>query len=78
MFGSGLETLPDVRKPLRMTDSDRIALLDVRALSGDPPGWPGVVGGPYKYPGVVGRPTRMSGSGWETLPDVREPLPNGR
>ena len=55
-----------------MYGSGREALADVRELSREPPGWPGVVGSHCKYPGVFGRPSQISGSGRETLPDVRE------
>ena len=51
-----------------MSGSGRDALGDVREWSGDPPG----------CPGVVGRHSRMSGSGWETFPDVREAHPDVR
>ena len=43
----------------------RKALSDVWECSEGPPGTLGC-------PGVVGRPSQMSGSGRETLPDVRE------
>ena len=43
-----------------MSGSGREALPDVRGLSG----------GPSKCPEMVGRPSRMSGSGWEAVPDV--------
>ena len=43
--------------------------MDVRELSGGPTERLGV---PPGCPGVVGRPSRMSGSGRESLPDVRE------
>ena len=55
-----------------MFGSGREALLDVRELLEEPPGWLGVVGGPYKYLGVVRRPSWMSETGRKTLPDVRE------
>ena len=45
-----------------MSESARKALRDVREWSGVPPGCPGVVAWTY----------RMSGSGQEDLPDVRE------
>ena len=56
---------------------------DVREWSGGPRGCPGVYGeaipdvrewlrGPPGCPGVVGKPSRMTGSGRETLPNVRE------
>ena len=69
MSRSGRESLQEVRE----------ALLDVRELSGDPPGCPGVVIEPHGYPGDFGRPFRMSGSRRESLPDVRggrETLPD--
>ena len=40
------------------------ALPDVRELSGDPPGCPGVVGRPYRLSGSGERPSWMSGSCW--------------
>ena len=45
-----------------MSRGGREAFLNVRQWSGGPP----------RCPGVVGRPSRMSGSGWEVLPDVRQ------
>ena len=51
MYGSGRESLPDVRE------------------------WSGV---PLGYSGVVVRPSWLSGSGWATLTDVQEPLPDDR
>ena len=33
------------------------------------------LGGPPGCPEVVGMPSRMSGSGWEALPDIRVDLP---
>ena len=48
-----------------MSGSVRDALLDVKECSEGPP----------RCPGVVGRTSRMSGSGREALPDVREALP---
>ena len=85
MFGSGPDTLPDVR----------MDLLDVRKWSRVPPGCPGLALIPYRMfertsrrsgrtfpdirewseglPGctrVVGRPSRMSESGRDALPDV--------
>ena len=76
MSGSGREAHSDVRE----------ALSDVQEWSGGPPGClEGLVdaqewsGGPPGCPGVVEkpswmyeRPARMSGSGWEALPNVRE------
>ena len=44
-----------------MSGNGREAVPDVRAWSGGPPGW-------------FGRPSRMSGSGLETFPIVRECL----
>ena len=55
-----------------MTGSVRETLTDVPEWLGGPPGCPEVVGGPYKYLRVVGRPSRMSGSGWNTFPNVPE------
>ena len=46
------------------------ALLDIRELSREPPGWWGVVGSHYKYQGVVGRPSWMSGRCREDLSDI--------
>ena len=76
MSGSGLETrldfreglpnirevLPNIREVHPEVREWSEALPDVRECSGVPPG----------CPGVVGRPSRMSGSGRETLLDVRE------
>ena len=86
MSGSGLKALPDVQewsgypprcpgvvgspygctevvgKPSGMFRSDREALSNVRQWSGD---FSGCLA-------MVERPTRMSSSGWETLPDVPE------
>ena len=45
-----------------MSGRGREDLLDVREWSGSPPG----------SPGVVGRTSRMSKSGREALPEVRE------
>ena len=45
-----------------MSRSGREAILNVRELSGVPPG----------CPGVVGRPSWKSGSGREAFPDVQE------
>ena len=45
------------------------ASLDIQEWSGDPPGCPGVVGKPSR---MSVRPSRISGSGRETLSDVRE------
>ena len=67
------------REPYQMSGCGREALPDVRELSRELPGWPGVVGGPYKYLGVVGRSSRMFGSGRESLPNIQdgwEALPN--
>ena len=55
-----------------MFGSGQEALPDVRELSAEPPGWPGVMGGPYKYSGVVRRPSWMSETGRKTLLNVRE------
>ena len=49
-----------VGRPSPMFGCGREVLLDVREYSTCPP----------KCPGVVGRPFWMSGSGWETLPNV--------
>ena len=72
MSGNVRNALPDVRE----------ALSDVQERSRGPPGCPRVVGGDTEFPGLVGRRTgypgvverlsRMSGSGWVALPDVRE------
>ena len=65
MSGSYRDTLPDVPEGWE-------ALPDVRQLSGGPPG---CAGGPPSCLGVVVRPSRMSWSGLDALPDVREALP---
>ena len=51
----------------------------VRERLGGPQGYPGVVwwpswmsGNVRESPRVVGRPSRMSDSGWEALPYIRE------
>ena len=82
---NGRDTLPDVPEGWE-------AFLDVRQLSGGPPGCaegppscPGVVGWPF-WMSVSGRETllnvreasRMSSSGWEPLPNVREALSDVR
>ena len=68
-----------------MTESGVEALPDFSEWTGGQPGCLGVVGigredypdfrewsgGPPGCPKVVGMPFRMSGSGWDTLPDVR-------
>ena len=58
MSGSGWEAVPDVRE----------LMVGPHGWSGVPPGCPGVVGRPSR---VVGWPSQMSGSGQETVPDVR-------
>ena len=69
MSGSGREALPDVREC-------REALTHVRKLLRGPLGSPGgrlgSPGGNPRCPVVVGWPFRMSGSGREALPDIRE------
>ena len=68
MSGSGREALPNVREAIlpdireAILPDIREALPDVQLLSE----------GPLKCPRVIGRSSRMSGSGWEALPDVRE------
>ena len=52
-----------------MSVSDLEALQDVQECSGGPTRWSE---GQPGCPGVVGRPFRMSRSGREILPDVRE------
>ena len=66
-------------RPFWMSGSSRQALLDVREAlpvvwvwSGDPYGCPVVVVVSPGCPGVVRGPSRISGSGWEALSDVRE------
>ena len=80
--GDSLECLCVVASPSRMSGSGREAFPDVRELSGDPFGCLGVFeglqdiwewsGGVPKFLGVVKWPSRMSESGRETLPNVRE------
>ena len=48
------------------------ALPDILEWSGDPARCPGVVGRHSGYPIVVRNPSRISGSGQEAIPDVRE------
>ena len=81
-----LQCLGVFGRPSRMSRSSGEALPDVWELSGGPPeslgGNPGSSGGQLAGPEMVGthsrmslrsgRPFRMSGSGWETLPNVRE------
>ena len=52
-----------------MSESCQETLQDVWEWLGVPPGCPGVVGSPFQ---MYGRPSWMSGSGLETLPDLRE------
>ena len=65
--GSGRQTLPDVRVWTKCAPG---SLGGGKRLSG----CPGVVQSPYVCPGEFGRPSRMSGSGRETLPDIRSSL----
>ena len=60
MFGSGREAISEVRE----------------ALPNVPEGWEDLwmSGRPCRCPGVFGTSSRMSESGWETLPDVWECL----
>ena len=62
-----------------MTESCRKAFPDIWEWSGGTQGCLGYLsrfrefsGGPPVFPAVVGWPSRMSGSGHEALPDVRE------
>ena len=71
--------------PCRMFGRGRLALSDVREWSEGLPGCPGgVAGSPGVVkrvsgcPGVFVRPSRLSRSGRQTLPYVREPLPDDR
>ena len=72
-----------VGRPSQMSGSGWEIAPDIRVRSGRPPECPGVVGRPYTMStigretpadvqGVVKRASRMSGSGWEALPDVHE------
>ena len=81
MSGSGRKTLPVVRewsrdppkcpgvfrKPSRMFESGRKALLDVREALSDVQKW---TGDTFGCPGMVEKPSRIPGSGLEALPDV--------
>ena len=81
-----------VREHSQMSGIGPEALQDVRDSSGGPPLCPGVVGrpskndqewsgGPLAWPGFVERPSRMSGSGRESLKNIREwlgTIPNVR
>ena len=68
--------------PSRMPGSGRDALQvvqewaefspNVYGWSAGPPGCPGVVGRPYRTSGIDVSTSRMSGTGRETLLDVRE------
>ena len=64
MSGSVRKALPNVQEALLNVRSGWKALTNVRELSGDPPG----------CPGVIERPSRMIGSGRKTLPNVRKVL----
>ena len=77
MSGSGREAFPmsgSAREASQISGSGRETLLDVREWSGGPPVYPVVVGRPPECPGAVGRPSRMSESGRQARPDVRERL----
>ena len=65
MSMSGRDGFPDVRERLGGPQ-------DVREWSRWPPGCPVVVGRSFRMSHVVRRPSRMSASGREALPDVRE------
>ena len=52
-----------------MSGSDREAHPDVREWSGGLPNVRELFGVPHECLEVVERPSRMSGSGWESLPD---------
>ena len=54
-----------------MSGSGRMTLPDFREWLGGPPGCPGVVGRHSWMSRSGGRPSRMSGSGQESLPDVK-------
>ena len=62
MFGSGLESLPNVRG----------ALPDVREWSVGPPGCPGVVGWPSRMSGRCRESLPDVWEWWEAFSDVRE------
>ena len=71
MSGSGREAHSDVQECSggpQMSESGWEALPDIWEWSGVPLG----------CPGVVGIPSRMSGSGREIFPYIREALPNIR
>ena len=83
--GTGLETLPDVqngRETIPNKGKWPETLLDVRQWLYTPPEVRNWLGDPLKCPQKVGdssggmevvkRPSRRSGSGQETLPDVRK------
>ena len=85
MSRSVRKTLPDVQKAYWMSGSSRKAIRNVREWLEGPPGRPEDVqealsyirewsGGSLRNPVAVERPSRMSGSGRETLSDVREAL----
>ena len=65
MSASGQEALPDVRE---LSET----FPNVLEWSGDPLRCPGVVGLPSHMSGSGERPSWMSGSGLESLSDVRE------
>ena len=64
MSGSGRDALPDDREWSG-------GLGDIRECSQSPPECPRVVELPPGCPRVVGRPSQMSGSGRESIQDVR-------
>ena len=65
MSGIGREALLDDRH-------GREALLDIREWYGGLPDFLEWSGDSLERPGVVGRPSRMFGSCWETLTNIRE------
>ena len=75
MYRSGREALPNVREwsggaPGSPGMVERTSWMF--GWSGRSSGSPGEVRVPQEFAGVVGKPSRMSGSGWEALLDVRQ------
>ena len=67
--------------PSRMSKCGLKTLTDVRECSKGPPGpleCPGVGGGPSECTGVNRKHSQMTESGWESIPDVWEALPDIR
>ena len=73
MYGNGRETLPEVRKwskVLPETVTGRGTHTEVLKWSGDPPRDPEELRRHSRMSGSGRKPSRISRTGWETLPDV--------